>query len=365
MFDFQPRPMSVQLRTELHHQWRCFAQHGGAQLNARTGEWRLHNMVSEDANRLDFQRFLAEERRTDHTRRMANNDTLSLMGSLTHIDLARVWTNLKKKTGLTKDAIRLPRTASRGDGVGPPPCGRGTVCCTSTAGRGLWYIYQENNHRWFFDRDGPNVLLACHRVLLSYLEDLRAEVARAARVAVVPTANSGSDNGSGTRGGGRRTGSSSSSGPTPTFTVLVNFPNEVDDITVQRAALVHLDTVIGDIRQVQSIMRALAVFLYDGDFVSHLDVKHEHLGGAFEKQIRRSGVRCRLPTACWIWIDSASDPDDRMTWSCEGRPTPGWTTRRTTPRSAAWSAPRRVVGPPNTNSHRNPCSRRCFRPVPS
>lgn len=162
-------------------------------------------------------------------------------------------------------------------------------------------------------------------MLLSYLEDLRTQVARLAvarqeEAVMVDATTSG-----GARGASRGAGGSSSGSNTlrtgPSFPLLVNFPlpradhththmlhddppgrpEEADELVVQRATLVHLgsrttttthhskknnhdhgcpripDTAIGDIRQVQSIMRALGVFLYDSEFAGQLDVKHDHL----------------------------------------------------------------------------------------
>ena len=87
-----------------------------------------------------------EERRMDPSRRMTNDDTLALMGSLTHIDLASFAHSMRHTNGMAKTMRYVYHEL------------RGNVCCSSTAGRGLWYIYQAENHRWSFDKDGQGFL---------------------------------------------------------------------------------------------------------------------------------------------------------------------------------------------------------------
>lgn len=64
---------------------------------------------------------------------------------------------------------------------------------------------------------------------------------------------------------------------TAPFPFLVNFPDRIAEDNVRRATIVHLDTSIGDMRQVQAILRALAVFLYQENFAERLDVEDEYV----------------------------------------------------------------------------------------
>lgn len=64
---------------------------------------------------------------------------------------------------------------------------------------------------------------------------------------------------------------------TAPFSFLVNFPDNIDENNMRRATIVHLDTSIGDMRQVQAILRALAVFLYQENFAERLDVEDEYV----------------------------------------------------------------------------------------
>ena len=54
---------------------------------------------------------------------------------------------------------------------------QGLVVCTSQVGRGMWYVFDEMEHRWVFDREGTRVLLNCSRMLRGYLNALRVDLA--------------------------------------------------------------------------------------------------------------------------------------------------------------------------------------------
>lgn len=148
------QPINHQIYCELVHQWRSFAQHTCQSGTAMHAEIRLHSMVEADCSPEDWTAFLNELRSQDHSRRRRQQTmppsagnwetTLRTMGTMTHMDIAR-W---------AFHALR------------------GRVCCTSTAGRGLWYLYVPDKHRWVFDRDGPNVLLEAFRVVRQHLEEL-------------------------------------------------------------------------------------------------------------------------------------------------------------------------------------------------
>lgn len=116
--------LTPQIHNEYVEQWRAFSNHTVAS-SGYNGRARLHTMVQQDSNAASFEEYLNAERCHDHTDRMtAGNTTLHLMGSLTHMDLARYIYHRVQNT----------------------------VSCSSTAGRGLWYQYNAADHRWYFDR---------------------------------------------------------------------------------------------------------------------------------------------------------------------------------------------------------------------
>lgn len=106
-------------------QWRMFALRTSAS-SGYDGAARLRSLVQQDAAPAQWQRLLREEALETHARREHPDDTVRLLGSLTHMDLAQyVWHHLQS-----------------------------TVVCASAAGRGLWYVYDPSQHRWYFDRPG-------------------------------------------------------------------------------------------------------------------------------------------------------------------------------------------------------------------
>jgi phage/plasmid-associated DNA primase len=110
-------------------------------------------------------------------------------------------------------------------------------------------------------------------------------------------------------------------GPRPRspFPVLANFPGEgYNDRDVQKATLVHLDTIVGDVRHMQSVVRYLGKLMMNRTFAEQLDVRHEHLipftNGVLDldRLVLRDGrpedMLLRGPT--YPWCDfPASDPD--------------------------------------------------------
>ena len=148
--------LSVQCELELMSQWESFAHHPGG----LDGLLRLKCLVRRDNTRAAWETFLQHEREADHRDRHSTNPISASMGSLTHMDLAKfVWHQLNE-----------------------------TMQCTSTAGRGMWYVYKQRDrcfihsyernsdrdHRWVFDKDGPTVLVECHRILRDETEKMRS-----------------------------------------------------------------------------------------------------------------------------------------------------------------------------------------------
>lgn len=115
--------------------------------------------------------------------------------------------------------------------------------CTSVASSGVWYVYQRERHRWSFDPEGAEVLVWCLRILSEQVDSLRRELLSAPMRGQPPP-----------RGG---------PGVRVPFPRLANFPDEgahsAEDI--QKAILVHLDTIIGDVRHMQSVVRYLGKLL--------------------------------------------------------------------------------------------------------
>jgi hypothetical protein len=107
--------LSVQCELELLSQWASFAHHPGGM----DGLLRLKCLVRRDSTKHQWIEFLRCEREADHRDRHCTNPISAAMGSLTHMDLAKfVWHQLNE-----------------------------TVQCTSTAGRGLWYVYKQRIRR--------------------------------------------------------------------------------------------------------------------------------------------------------------------------------------------------------------------------
>ena len=129
-----------------------------------------------------------------------------------------------------------------------------------------------------FDKDGPTVLVECHRILRDETDKMRNTILPRAAPPTPPPPMAG-------RGGPAASSTTTGATAPPAttrqrqqaFPYLANFPEEEDPETVQRALLVHLDTMMGDIRQVQSVMRALGALMCNTRFADQLDTSHEHL----------------------------------------------------------------------------------------
>ena len=159
----------------------------------------------------------------------------------------------------------------------------------------MWYRYSAANHRWFFDRDGPGVVLLVHRILGDLLAELRARANAAEEEATeadpVASAGPGAQRNGGPAPGTAPAHHERAPAPRPPpLTFMVNFPATLrNDVSFIRAVVVHLDAAIGtgarlrtaswrrDMRHVQSILRALALFVHRDDFASRLDVENEFL----------------------------------------------------------------------------------------
>ena len=217
---------------ELGHQWQTF---GGGDGDADV--WgALYEMVRQDVDADTYTAFLQAQREADHPNRGGGGATegrglLGQLGSATHYDLAQY----------VRHALRT------------------VAVCTSVSGHGVWYVYHRKRHRWQFDPEGADVLVWSLGMLSDQVQALRAAV----NVAGTPGAAPGNPRGGGTR---------------MPFPRLANFPDEArEEQDVARAILVHLDTVIGDVRHMQSVVRYLGKLQCSRTFAEQLDVKHEHL----------------------------------------------------------------------------------------
>ena len=205
---------STQQSAELVFQWHTFAQ-GDADVDAQSV---LQEMVQQDNPPEVVTRFLYQQRLADHEGRGVPDGMLfSVIGSATHHDLAQY---IKHEL-------------------------QSVVVCTSMAGHGLWYTYKRDTHRWMLDPEGSDVLMQCLHILLALVSKLRQSVN-----------DTTTDNAAGDR---------PRAGRSP-FPVLANFPLEGhSDRDIEKAVLVHLDTIVGDVRHMQSVVRYLARGLFYGE----------------------------------------------------------------------------------------------------
>lgn len=229
-----------------------------------------------DANEMGA--FLAAARESDNADRTAPPEgdegvrsVLAQMGSLTHRDLARF---------LHQEL-------------------RGRVVCTSTTGArggGIWYAYIPRTHRWAYDPEGTEVMRLCVQILDREVRKLRLCIARS--VPPPPPASGGK--GAGGKGGGGGGGG---------FIFSANFPELCDPTQLQRSLLVHLDTMVGDVRWMQSTVRALAERCHRDSFAERLDTRNLHLipfaNGVLDLDARRlrpgraSDLLQRGPAYAW------------------------------------------------------------------
>ena len=218
---------TLQQVAELTHEWQTFSQRD-TDVDAQA---ILHEMVRQDNPPEVFSRFLHNERCADHEGRNAPEGMLfGILGSATHHDLAQY---IKHEL-------------------------RSVVVCTSMAGNGMWYMYNRDTHRWMFDPEGSHVMLRC----LSILNDIKSRL----RNTIADMPANGED-------GGPRPAA-----PRSPFPVLANFPADgYNDRDIQKATLVHLDNIVGDVRHMQSVVRYLGKLMMNRSFPDQLDVRHEHL----------------------------------------------------------------------------------------
>lgn len=155
-------------------------------------------------------------------------------------------------------------------------------------------------------------MLMCNRILLEYMAQLRAEVH--ALMTPPPAAPAGQEG----EQHQRTTEGSRKPAPKPRpppLTFMVNFDDKTfTPLDIQRATLVHLDAAVGDMRQIQSILRALAFFLYNENFAQRLDMVNLHLipfsNGVLDMktcQLRRGqhqDMVMRGPTYAWQDFDA-------------------------------------------------------------
>lgn len=261
------RTVDAQQAAELAHEWQMFA-HRDTDVDALAV---LHEMVRQDNPPEVMTRFLHNERCADHEGRNAPEGMLfGILGSATHHDLAQ----------FIKHELRS------------------IVVCTSMAGNGIWYMYNRDTHRWMFDPEGSYVMIRCLTILNAVKDELRSMIAD------MPANADGPAN--------------RPSGRSP-FPVLANFPGDgYNDRDIQKATLVHLDTIVGDVRHMQSVVRYLGKLMMNRNFADQLDVRHEHLipftNGVLDldRRVLRDGrpddMLLRGPS--YPWCDfPASDPD--------------------------------------------------------
>ena len=224
---------TTQASAELAFQWQSFAQ-SDSDLHPQS---ILQEMVRQDNPAPVLEQFLQNQRSADHEGRGAPEGMLfSIIGSATHHDLARY---IKHEL-------------------------QSVVVCTSMAGHGVWYIYDRGSHRWKFDPEGTDVLVACVRILSQLLNNLRKAMAESGGD-INPT-------------GGQHNPASGPRPPRSPFPVIANFPMDgYSDRDLQKAILVHLDTIIGDVRHMQAVVRYLGKLVMNRSFAEQLDVRYEHL----------------------------------------------------------------------------------------
>lgn len=203
-----------------------------------------------------WRRFLYLERVEDHAARFTENHTIRQMGSMSHMDIAQYLSHELE----------------------------GRVVCTSTVGRGMWYYYKWRAHRWTFDREGTQVLLMCHRILQRYCLSLRKETfintpahEDAIGLGLMDIPVVGPED----RKDEKDDKNKKNGEGTPKPRRLASIPRLVntlveDQTPLREEILIHLDIVAGDMRQLQSILRALAALLYDESFSGKLDTLNEH-----------------------------------------------------------------------------------------
>ena len=134
-----------------------------------------------------------------------------------------------------------------------------------------------------FDRDGPNVLLEAFRVVRQHLEELCSQSFTQAPSSQTESEEPQQQVGGRAVGGAavRRSAAGAAAGTGDvgrrSFPFMVNFPEGAPPEVLHRMIVVHLDTCIGDVRQIQSILRGLAVLTQNHEFSAQLDVINEHL----------------------------------------------------------------------------------------
>jgi hypothetical protein len=274
---------------ECGQQWREFASGDGD----TDVHGVLYEMVRQDTTAAQFESFLHAQRAADHPNRggvggadFEGRGLLGQLGSATHHDLAQ----------FVKHELRS------------------VAVCTSVTGHGVWYVYHRQRHRWAFDPEGADVLVWVLQILSEQVNQLRSAVATSA-----PGEGGWGGTGAGPAAAAAPPRGAAGAGMRMPFPRLANFPDEVkEERDVARAILVHLDTVIGDVRHMQSVVRYLGKLVCNRGFAEQLDVKHDHLipfaNGVLDLQrlVLRPGVPSdylmRGPT--YTWVDySESDAD--------------------------------------------------------
>lgn len=178
-------------------------------------------------------------------------------------------------------------------------------------GRGIWYCYRQRTHRWEMDKDGTRVFMLCHRKLQRCAEELRSHAMAVA--GVDPTAATGPAGPASSTTSTTSTTTRAAPRMPPVHRLLNSTGVVPDGPELNQEIIIHLDVVAGDIRQLQSVMKALAAILYDESFPSRLDTTHEHLipftNGVLDLEERRlrpgrpDDMLSRGPLYDWVDYD--------------------------------------------------------------
>lgn len=265
-----------QSRVEMLMQWKSFAIR--QQNNSVTGIMRLRSMLRQDSrqDRKRWNAFVEKERTTDNVKLQTPIQAVQQMGTMTHMDIANF---------LSHEL-------------------RSSVVCTSNAGRGIWWYYRQRLHRWDIDKDGAHVFMMIRENLQKYVVMLRDQLSLSTAVTAAAAAAA-----AGSAGSGR---------PPPRLPPihrLLNMGSSIaDSPELQLEIVIHLDLLSGDVRQLNSIMRSLAVHLYDETFTSDIDSLNEHLipftNGVLDLEERRlrpgrpDDMVMRGPMYDWIDYDN-------------------------------------------------------------
>lgn len=219
----------------------------------------LDSLLMRRLDKPKYDSLMNKLREADHIARVVVCPDARMLGSLTHMDLARfLWHELHCY-------IR---------------------CVDDTNGMGSWYVYDKEAHRWAYDCGAAEVRKLVYSSLCKKREEFRKDDQLGYKEV--------------TR--------------TP-MSVLMNFQSGVDEGVIRSAVLVQLDVVAGDWRQVRSVLAALGSLVIDHGFTEKLDTTHDHLV-PFTNGVLDLDARCLRPGRPedylsrgpgYHWVDYAAD----------------------------------------------------------